>query len=347
MLAVVIVLAFVSATCDSTPTTPTATGPAITCPPAQTVASATGGSVTVTYPKPTYTGGAAPVTLTCRPDSGTTFPTGTTSVGCTATDANQKSSACSFIVTVTKAPQIAATKFLAFGDSITEGKDGSTCTAVPGASNCTLTTTMNPLERMRALRKMFAELEASPAAYPHVLRDMLASRYTSQTIEMVNEGFGGEVVGDQPGIPGGRTRLHILLTTNPAAMASQVLLLQEGANDMNIATPTASYIEDLRAMVREAKGRGMRVYLGTLLPQRQGGCRAYDYCDGKDDTVVANNAIRSMATAEGATLIDLYPAFSGQTSTLIGFDGLHPTVLGYSKIAETFYGIIRQQLDVP
>jgi lysophospholipase L1-like esterase len=338
------VLAIVAMTiaCDSGPTTPTPDGPKIVCPAALTVPSATGGSVVVDYPKPSATGGAGPVTITCRPAAGTSFPPGTTSVTCSAVDSNQKAASCSFNVTVAKTPQIALTKFLAFGDSITEGKSGDSCGAnIPGATNCSLVTTMNPLERLRALKEIFAELEESPAAYPHVLLDMLTRRYTGQTITMPNEGFGGELVSN------GRTRLHDLFTSNSAAMAAQVLLLQEGANDMNVETPIAQYVDNLRAMVQEGRRRGMRVFVGTLLPQREHGCRAYDYCDGKYDTITANIAIRSMAAVEGATLVDLYPVFDGQTNTLLGLDGLHPTVAGYLKIAETFFAAVRQQLDVP
>ena len=296
----------------------------------------------VDYAKPSATGGAGPVTITCRPAAGTSFPPGTTSVTCSAVDSNQKAASCSFNVTVAKTPQIALTRFLAFGDSITEGKSGDSCGAnIPGATNCSLVTTMNPLERLRALKEIFAELEESPAAYPHVLLDMLTRRYTGQTITMPNEGFGGELVSN------GRTRLHDLFTSNSAAMAAQVLLLQEGANDMNVETPIAQYVDSLRAMVQEGRRRGMRVFVGTLLPQREHGCRAYDYCDGKYDTITANIAIRSMAAVEGATLVDLYPVFDGQTNTLLGLDGLHPTVAGYLKIAETFFAAVRQQLDVP
>jgi lysophospholipase L1-like esterase len=344
VLALAMGSAFIS--CDSGPTGPSANGPTITCPAAQTVPSSTGSGVMVDYPKPSLNGGTAPVTLTCKPAAVTSFPPGTTSVTCSAIDANQKLASCSFNVTVVKTPQIALTKFLAFGDSITEGKDGDTCNG-PGASSCPPPTTTSLSERLLALRKSFAELEASPAAYPHVLKDMLQSRYTGQTITMPNEGFGGEMVGDYPGVPGGKTRLHGLLATNSTATGAQVLLLQEGANDMNQNTPISSYIADLGSMVRDGRTRGMRVFVGTLLPQRPHGCRAYDWCDGRHDTVTANAAIRSMAATEGATLVDLYPVFEGQTNTLLGLDGLHPTVAGYLKIAETFFAAIRQQLDVP
>src|SRR5258708_31334910 len=50
----------------------------------------------------TATGGCSPVNVVCRPPSGSTFPIGTTSVTCTATDACTNSTTCSFSVTVTR-----------------------------------------------------------------------------------------------------------------------------------------------------------------------------------------------------------------------------------------------------
>jgi len=45
-------------------------------------------------------GGCQPVTLTCNPASGSTFPIGTTTVTCTASDACDNRDVCSFTVTV-------------------------------------------------------------------------------------------------------------------------------------------------------------------------------------------------------------------------------------------------------
>jgi lysophospholipase L1-like esterase len=98
-------------------------------------------------------------------------------------------------------------------------------------------------------------------------------------------------------------------------------------------------------MVREAQRRGMPVFLGTLLPQRRGACRAFDWLDGVEDVSAANSQIRSMAVTEGANLVDLYPAFAGFTDTLLGPDGLHPSETGYQTMANLFYAAIVQRLD--
>jgi hypothetical protein len=86
------------------------TGPTIGNVPADITADATSSSgATVTYTNPTATDavdGTDPVT--CSPPSGSTFPLGTTTVNCTATDHAGNSSSASFHVTVqsTTAPTI-------------------------------------------------------------------------------------------------------------------------------------------------------------------------------------------------------------------------------------------------
>ena len=125
----------------------------------------------------------------------------------------------------------------------------------------------------------------------------------------------------------------------------EVLLLLEGVNDLNGGTDAtlAMVVSGLQSMVRMARGRGVVVFLGTLLPQRPGGFRAF----APDAIVPANDLIRDMARAEGAELVDLYQAFDGQVDTLIGGDGLHPNEAGYQQMAETFFAAIRARLEMP
>lgn len=73
----------------------------ITCPADQTAAAPPGASSgTVTFPDPTVSGSCAAITTSCDPASGDSFPIGTTTVVCTATDATGPSDSCSFDVTV-------------------------------------------------------------------------------------------------------------------------------------------------------------------------------------------------------------------------------------------------------
>ena len=80
----------------------------------------------VIYPLPIPAGGIAPVAVSCTPPSGSTFATGTTTVGCTAVDTIGSSMACSFQVTVntqppppgdTTAPAVAITNIRRSGNS--------------------------------------------------------------------------------------------------------------------------------------------------------------------------------------------------------------------------------------
>jgi len=98
-------------------------------------------------------------------------------------------------------------------------------------------------------------------------------------------------------------------------------------------------------MIRDAQSRKIRVFVGTLLPEDRCGCRAFDFVDGRDDIVTANDQIRAMAASEGAFLVDLHQGFAGQTATLLSFDGLHPNEAGYAKMAEMFFDAIRQRLE--
>ena len=241
------------------------------------------------------------------------FPAGTTVVSCTATDAQARTDSCTFAITVTVAspPRIGATRYVAFGDSITEGKLG-------------------PASYHSDPRFSF------PDAYAKVLYDQLTQRYATQTIEMFNEGIGGNQVHGGPP-PDGVTRLPGVLTAD----TPEVLLLLEGANDLINGDSVTNVAAGLRDMVREARRRGIAVFIATLLPQRAGGSRTGHI----DQILPANDAIRTLAPAEGATLVDLYAAFGGSPNPWIDADGLHPTADGYRKIADTFLAEIRRRFE--
>ena len=101
-------------------------------------------------------------------------------------------------------------------------------------------------------------------------------------------------------------------------------------------------ISNLRNMIQQAQGRGIRVFLGTLLPEISGAQRA----GAAPFIVPANDQIRALAGSTGATLVDVYQALIGSVTTFIGSDGLHPTEAGYQQIGRTFYEAVRQRLEV-
>lgn len=229
----------------------------------------------------------------------------------------------------TKVPHLIATKFVAYGDSLTEGLV-QTC---PG----TVAGVMNRVSHRFGLLMAQGRAQVSPTAYPAKLEAMLRDRYPAQSVTVVNEGLGGEE------IEAGVANLPRVLTAD----APEVLLLQEGINTLNAtrAAGIPTVVNGLRTMIQEARSRGIVVLAGTLLPERPGGCRAYDYAEGHDDIVAANVEIRAMVGTEGAMLVDLFEAFNGRTGLLIGQDGLHPSAAGYQKIAEAFFATIRRHLE--
>src|SRR6185369_17513308 len=75
--------------------------PIIVCPPNVNASLPPGQtSAVVTYPPPTVSDNFPGASFVCVPRSGSTFPAGITTVICTATDATENRSSCSFLVSV-------------------------------------------------------------------------------------------------------------------------------------------------------------------------------------------------------------------------------------------------------
>jgi lysophospholipase L1-like esterase len=229
---------------------------------------------------------------------------------------------------------------MAFGDSITGGvlevdcgPNGPQCSTVPGATVDQALRVRSLLDDLRLLR---LNQEYSTAAYPRQLTTLLTTKYSTQSIAMANEGIGGEEVTTSETFDRFRAALDTL--------RPEVVLLQEGVNDLHhyggSAVPVIAGA--LREMVILARSRGIHVYVGTLLPERECACRAY----APSLIAPANDQIRAMAAAEGALLVDLHQAFGGQTSTLLGIDGLHPNEAGYQRMASTFFDAIQATLEM-
>jgi hypothetical protein len=54
-----------------------------------------------------------------------------------------------------------------------------------------------------------------------------------------------------------------------------------------------------------------------------------------------------MAAREGAIVVDGYAAIDVDVATLVGADGLHLTVAGYQALANAFFTVIQQNLELP
>ena len=318
--------------CDQFPALQTAPSPlptdkvgvlGITCPSSiiRQSMSLADSPIAVAFAPPLTVGGQAPVTTGCTRESGSAFPVGTTDVSCTTADSLGQTAACAFSIVVRPAPRLRATRFLAFGDSLTAGV----------VSDPFVFGTLNPLE-----------------AYPLKLAQKLAREFPLQTSVVVNVGLPGELAAVAPGrfsVEFGRVR-------------PEVVLLMDGSNDVldgAVAVPAA--IAGLETMVMMAQAGGAEVLLATIPPVRADPERD----PGAITAPLLNTEIRALAFRLGVTLVDTFAAFGEATcpptlsfgvtrvsdgTSCIGDDHLHPTPAGYDVLAETFRQAIVETFGV-
>ena len=214
------------------------------------------------------------------------------------------------------APTLAAVRFTAFGDSITTGE-----VTVPVAITPSLLT---------------KEVIVPSAAYPAVLLEELQGRYPLQSRDLFvfNEGKGAEHAEDA--LPRFVEDLNL---EQPAAV-----FLMEGYNDIccgNGLNGVHGGEYGISQMAAEARQRGVRVFIATLAPPIPGGSRA----NNPDMVSAFNDGMREIASTQGAVLVDVYAALLPDVTHNIGVDGLHPTELGYHRIADTFFSAVQRELE--
>lgn len=293
-------------TAPTPPTPPVAVVPiTMACAAPSPLRTATGQPVPLAYALPQASGGTSPLTVTCTPPAGTPAPVGQTTVTCTATDARAQTTTCAFAVTVSVVPTLTVERFLSLGDSFTFG------------------TTSRALER-----------ELAGDTYTQKLEFLLRERYPDQAFTLTNAGVPGQFM-DQ------------IEDRYPAALRqsnAQVLILQGGANDLNTegTRSIGDIVARLERMTRDAQGRRVSVILATLTPQRPGSSKG---TTAPADIRTLNARILDLCRRYQAGCADLYAAFGGEQSPLIGTDGLHPTLAGYDLIAETFFEVIRREFE--
>ena len=290
-------------------TTVPAEPPTISCPPAISAAASGDLGVPIGYETPQPHFGQPPVTVTCAPESGASFRVGSTPVTCRATDSLNRTAECTFSVTVMAPPRLRLTRIVAFGDSITLGE-----VVKPGTED--------------------AETMPARDPYPAVLQRLVNERYAGQSITIMNAGKGGEQAVDALARFGGALRL---------ANAEAVIILH-GFNDLlrgTLPDNVEAALAGVGTLAAEARNRGVRVYLATLTPTRPGRRHV------PIGIVQAVNArLRDGARCEGAQLIDLFTPLLADLNGHIGSDGLHPTELGYRRIAETVFEALRNDLEI-
>jgi lysophospholipase L1-like esterase len=259
----------------------------------------------VSFELPRSSGGTAPVSVSCAPQAGSAFPVGASMVNCQAQDARGQTANCSFGVNVQGPPRLTHTRFLSFGDSLTEGVKS----AAPGF------------------------LVVSPVwSYPFQLQSRLTARYRLQTPTVINEGMAGE----RAAVEGLRRFRGVLQANRP-----EVVLLMEGTNDLLEGEPGAvAALNALRVMIAEAKSQSIRIALATIPPQRLGGRR-----DAVARSIPGfNDRVRALAASEGVPVVEVFNGMNGDNS-LIGIDDLHMTERGYEVMADIYLNAIRTNFE--
>jgi len=326
-------LAVATAMCTDSPTAPTTvTGPTLAsgafdlaCPLSIERITQTQSPLSVSFDDPVEASTQARIDkVECTPASGSTFPIGETGVRCTSRPADRDVASCAFSVRIISR-RLRVTQFLAFGDSITVGFSPHASSSPPN--------TLLGLHTRSALGGGVDSLNHRPSdlvlAYPFKLNTMLSERYPGQDIAVVNAGFGGETTDK------GRGRLNSIL----GGLSPEVLLLLEGSNDVQVFSPSDT-LSNLSGMVRGAQGRGISVLLANL-PPISSPRLATEQTRGRE----INGRIAGLAGSLGVPLVDVLRRLNA-TQGSMSVDGKHPTALGYTTIAETFFEQIVERFEV-
>ncbi|MGH9386184.1 MAG: SGNH/GDSL hydrolase family protein [Vicinamibacterales bacterium] len=218
----------------------------------------------------------------------------------------------------TDSPRLSSTRFMAFGDSITAGE------------------VTVPVSRADDDHRVGSMVVVPSASYPAVLADLLRSGYPTQadSIQVVNEGKPAEAAA--VAMP---RFLAALETHRPEAV-----LLMEGYNDVCCGGMTVgrNVAAAVGALAAEARRRGARVFVATLAPSKPG------FRAGSPEALAGFNEAIPIYVAMGHdVLVDVFWSLQQDIDANIGVDGLHPTEVGYRRIAQAFYVAIRATLEVP
>ncbi len=152
-------------------------------------------------------------------------------------------------------------------------------------------------------------------AFPSVIAERLQREGIDA--EVVNAGISGDTAA------GGRRRLNWALEGNV-----KVLVLGLGANDGLRGSPVAGMKENLQAIIRDAKARGITVLLlGMEAPPNF----------GPEYTAEFRQAFRALANDEDVAFIPFFLAGVAGVPALNQADGLHPNADGASRVADNVW----------
>lgn len=133
---------------------------------------------------------------------------------------------------------------------------------------------------------------------------------------VINAGRGGEKAS------GGAARVEGLLDRN----SPDVLTVMYGANNV-IQGDTGNFKEEMRAIIRAAKSRDVRVVVGNILPM------SGPLIGFQSEIDRQNRVLSRLASEEGVRLVNLNREFRGGARTVRFPDGLHPDTGGTRIIA--------------
>ena len=219
---------------------------------------------------------------------------------------------------------LGATRFIAFGDSITCGVES-------------------------IVFGNLADLQcpAGTVGYPERLLGMLRTyNPAQQSLFGVNKrGEPGERASE------GERRLTAELTELagagvPPGQRPQVLLLLDGINDMIGGVSPVRAASSVAQLVQIARLFNLTVLVATMpqtyhtIEPNTGRVR-----DNAAAEIPTFNAEIRRLSAQNVYIVDLYAAF-GSNRSLIGDDGLHPTPAGYDVMAQQFHAAIVQRFPV-
>jgi lysophospholipase L1-like esterase len=153
--------------------------------------------------------------------------------------------------------------------------------------------------------------------YPALLASMLGNR-------VINKGVSGSQSSE------GYARVNGVL----GQYKPGYLLILYGANDVIHSIPPAQIIESLRGIVQAAKANSTIPVLATCTPQ------VLEHQAYNGGVVSLNVRIRSLASEEAVTLVDLETVMTGHEE-YFNRDGLHPNNAGHSAIATAFSAVLQ------
>ena len=235
-------------------------------------------------------------------------------MNCSASDDLGQTSSCSFNVQVFPPPQLAVTRFLAFGDSLTAGE-----VSLP----------------------LFGPALVEPSkAYPFQLQGRLRQAYPAQLITVANAGVPGEAA----------TRAFSRFASQLAAVQPEVVLLMQGTIDLGepIASAAAAAVEE---MVAEAQRRGVDPVLATIPPIRPafGREEPASRVPGYNSIIRSIAAARAIPLVDVFAVVSQGNCATSLSISFpcIGNDDLHLTAEGYELVADAFFDVIVANYDVP